>query len=100
MSISGIGVKVETNPGPTAVYTSDHGGHTVEQLADMCVNKLMVVSDEAPPEIRDQAQAFKDRMRMVVEFYMRQVKMCDRKTIIYQLNKHGLKDYVDVIRSM
>ena len=39
--------------GQALVFTSDHGGHTPEQMAEMALNKIMIVSSTAPPAIRD-----------------------------------------------
>lgn len=95
-----LGEEVKMEMGSVAVFTSENGGHSVEQLAEMCLNKLMVVSDNAPPEIRDQARAFREKMRSVLEFYFRQVVMCDRETIVHRLMQHGLKEYAEAIRNM
>ena len=39
--------------GNVMVYTSNNSGHSPEQIADMALNKIMSVSDSAPPVIRD-----------------------------------------------
>ena len=56
--------------GNALVFTSDNGGHSPEQMAEMALNKIMVVSETAPPAIRDQALAYKDHIRKVLVFYM------------------------------
>ena len=48
-----------TNLGDVQVYTSDNSGHSPEQMAEMAVNKIMLVSKDAPPVIREQALQFR-----------------------------------------
>ena len=41
-----------------SVETTLNRGWTPEEVAHRCANKLMEVSENAPPVIRDQAEAF------------------------------------------
>ena len=41
------------------VLTTENRGFTVEEIADRCLKKIIAVSDNSHPEIRDQAVAFK-----------------------------------------
>ena len=49
--------------GNALVFTSDNGGHSPEDMAEMALNKIMMVSDNAPPVIRDQAYAHRQRLK-------------------------------------
>ncbi len=49
--------------GDAIIFTSDNGGHSPEQMAEMALNKIMVVSETAPTVIRDQALAYKNQIR-------------------------------------
>ena len=51
--------KSSSELGPVNVYTSNNRGHSPEEIAEMALNKIMMVSDSAPPVIRDQAIAHK-----------------------------------------
>ena len=48
--------------GSVSVVSSNNGGLSNDQIADMLANKLMYISDEAPEPIRLQAEAFRDRV--------------------------------------
>ena len=37
--------------GNALVFTTDNRGHSPEQMAEMALNKIMTVSDTAPPAI-------------------------------------------------
>ena len=53
------------------VYTSSNGPLSPEQLAEMAVNDIISVSDDAPQPIRDQAHIFREQMLTVISKYMR-----------------------------
>ena len=50
--------------GSVNVISSDNGGLSNDQIADMLATKLIYISDEAPDPIRLQAEAFRDRFRL------------------------------------
>ena len=82
------------------VNTSDHRGFTPEELSEQCVQKLISVSDTAPPAIRDQARAYKKHVETLVAFYMRQAIRSDRTTVYNALNDAGHPDLADLIRRL
>ena len=45
------------------VFTTTDRGHSPEEMAEMAMNKIMVVSNDAPPVIRDQAIAHRDKLK-------------------------------------
>ena len=52
-----------TEVGSVNIKTSDQGGLTNEQIADLAVDKIASISDQAPPHIRQQAKLFKDQLK-------------------------------------
>lgn len=82
------------------VSTTSNRGFTPEEIADRCVEKLMHVSEEAPPEVRDQAKAFKERMRVVIAFYMKDAIKNDRVTMYNQLAQAGHSELAEIIRRL
>tara|TARA_R110002049_G_scaffold104921_1_gene251567 strand:+ start:205 stop:432 length:228 start_codon:yes stop_codon:yes gene_type:complete len=49
--------------GSVNVMTSDKGGLTNEQVADLAVDKIVSISDEAPAHIRQQANQFREHLK-------------------------------------
>lgn len=82
------------------VFASEHGGHSPEQIAEMCVNKLILISDQAPPEIAQQARALRDRMRDVVLYYVRLAVSEARETTATRLEQAGEAELAKCIRSL
>jgi len=80
------------------VQTTQNRGFTPDEVAERCVNKLISVSDSAPPAIRDQARAFQKHMEKVVAFYMREAIRSDRTTVYNKLLDAGHPELAEAIR--
>ena len=52
------------------VYTSNNGPLSSEQLAEMAVNDILSVSENAPQPVRDQANIFREQMKTVIARYI------------------------------
>jgi hypothetical protein len=71
------------------VHTSSHRGHTPEELAKLCADKLISVSDSAHPTIREQAKAYQSAIVHVVTSYMKEAVTNDRVTVYNALVDAG-----------
>lgn len=80
--------------------TTNERGFTVEEIAEDLLNKLLFISSEAHPAIRDQAMAFRDNIRPAIIHYMRQAVRSDRTTLAAQLSKQGHHDMAEIIRRL
>ena len=67
--------------GSVGVQTTDNRGFTPEETAIRCVNKIIGISDNAHPAIRDQAHAYRKEMEKIIAIYMRQAIKSDRTTV-------------------
>ncbi len=75
--------------GIVEVQTTSNRGFTPEEVAQRCVDKIIAVGDQTHPVIRDQAQAFKEHIRAVVTFYIKDAIRNDRHTIATRLRDAG-----------
>ena len=66
----------------------------------MARNKIVYVSEDAPPAIKDQAQAFANRVEEVVRFYIDLAKREERGTICQTLRNAGHNDIAEFIRRL
>ena len=87
-------------PGAVSVMTSSHGGHSPEQVAELCVDRLIRVADTAPPELALQARAFREQMLAVVLHYVKMAAEEDRATVITKLERAGSADVAQQIRRL
>jgi hypothetical protein len=82
------------------VQTTQNRGFSPDEVAERCVEKLISVSDDAHPAIRDQAKAFQKHMEKVVAFYMREAIRSDRTTVYNALKDAGHPKLADAIRRL
>ena len=82
------------------VHTTQNRGHNPEELAQMCVEKIVHVSDCAPPAIREQAKAFQNEIRSVITEYIKQGVLSDRTTVYNALSDAGHPELAELIRRM
>jgi hypothetical protein len=90
----------EMSVGSVGVKTTNNRGFTPEEVAELCVDRLMIVSNDAPPVIRDQALAHKERMKAVIAAYMKQAIQSDRTTVYNSISDAGHKKLAEYIRKM
>ena len=95
-----ISVGTGIDVGSIGVTTSNNGGLSSDQIAEMARKKIVYVSDDAPPAIKEQAQVFADRIEDVVRFYIDLAKREERGTICQTLRKAGHNDIADFIRRL
>ena len=92
------GVNGETVTGfDVKVFTTKNRGHTPEELAERAMEKLISVSETADPMVKAQAMVFKDRIRDLMVFYMREAIRSDRTTVCAELAKQGHADLARII---
>jgi hypothetical protein len=90
----------ETEVGNLGVTTTDNRGHTIEEIAEMAINKIISISDQAPAPIREQAHVFKETCKKVIAYYMQEAVNNHMCTIGNQLEKQGQKDLANIIRRL
>jgi len=83
--------------GAVDIITSDNGGLSNDQIAEMAANKIIYISDDAPEPIRLQAEAFKDRVRNLVQYYVELARKEERATICAKVREAGQHQLADAI---
>jgi len=86
--------------GSFMVRTTQERGFTVEEIAEDLLNKLLFISSEAHPAIREQAEAFKHQIRPAIIHYMKQAVRSDRTTLAAEFSKQGHLDMAEIIRRL
>ena len=86
--------------GSVNVMTSDKGGLTNEQIADLAVDKIVSISNEAPAHIRQQANQFREHLKNVMYHYLLLARSEERGTIIQALLSGGQKETAELIRRL
>ena len=86
--------------GKVSITTTDNRGLSVEEAAQMAVDKILYVAEDAPEPLREQAKAFKDTVREVIVYYMKHVVDQDRATVAARLREAGYPELAKNLRSL
>ena len=86
--------------GNALAFTSDNRGHSPEEMAEMALNKIMTVSETAPPVIREQAFEHRQRLKEVLVFYMNKMCQSERTTVWALMKQQGHDDMAEIIRRL
>jgi len=82
------------------VQTTHNRGHSPEEVAQRCVDRIISIGDETHPLIRDQARAFKEQVVKLVAHYMREAIKSDRTTVYNELKNAGQPQLAELIRRL
>ena len=86
--------------GKVNVMTSDQGGLTNEQISDLAVDKIVSISNDAPPHIRQQANQFREHLKKVLYHYLLLARKEERASIVQALRSSGQKETAEYIRRL
>jgi len=86
--------------GSVVVKTSEQGGLSNEQIADLAVDKIASVSENAPPHLKEQAKLFKEQLKGIIHHYILLARKEERATIIQALGSSGHKEMAEYIRRL
>lgn len=86
--------------GSPFVVTSSNGGHSADDIAELCVNRLIQISDSAHPALRDQAHAFREQMLKVIVHYVKMAMEEDRATMCAKIREAGFPDLASNLRRL
>jgi len=83
--------------GSVNIMTSENGGLSNDQIAEMLANKLIFISDDAPEPIRLQAEAFRDRVRNLAQYYIELARKEERASICAKVREAGQLELANAI---
>ena len=86
--------------GNVIVKTSEQGGLKNEQIADLAVEKIASVTEDAPPHVKQQAKLFKEQLKGIIHHYIILARKEERANIIQALRSSGQKETAEYIRRL
>jgi hypothetical protein len=93
-------IEVNTSVGSFDVQTTSERGHTPEELSANAVAKIISIAQDADPVIKQQAEAFRDRMFHVIVHTLEQAVKSDRTTLYNEFKKQGHDDVAEILRKL
>lgn len=86
--------------GDFTVTTTHNRGLNTEELTNLAVNKIISISATADPVLRQQAEAGRERMRMIIRASLDQAIKSDRLTLAHLLESQGHLDMAQILRKI
>ena len=86
--------------GQVMVSTTENRGHDVEFWATETTKKIVGISAEADPHIRQQAEAVRNQVYTLIYLGMKSAIASDRVTLQGTLASQGHEDLAKVIREL
>ena len=80
--------------------TTKNVGFSAEHWADRCTDKIIRVADDHDSFIKEQALAYKESIRQVVLFYMKNVIKSDRTTLYNLFLQQGETKMAEILRRL
>ena len=90
---------VESSVGSPTVVTSTDGGLSAEQITVLCCNKIVQVSENAAPEVKEQAAVFRTQLEAVVHAYVTKAMQEERETCVQIAVRGGYSELAELLRS-
>ena len=88
-------VSVESSIGTPTVVTTDNRGMNAEEWAELAVNRIVAVSANAPPQVREQAFAYKAMIKALLIDYFKKVAKSEKSTAKTIWNEQGLEGLME-----
>jgi len=86
--------------GTVNVIATSSRGLNSNELAELALDKIVYIADNSHPLVAQQARAFKDNIRSVLQRYFEQAQKSERTTICAELTQHGHPDMAEIIRRL
>ena len=78
--------------GNVVVTTTENAGHDPEFWAQTAADRIISVGGNCHPAIAQQAEAFKESVRVTALHYIKEAIKSDRVTLIGELERQGHKE--------
>lgn len=92
-----ISVQVPVLLGGVVVHTTENRGFTPEELTERALDKLIYVGQNSHPVIREQAEAFREQIRGVILFYLKEAVASQNVTISNRLIQAGYPELTKLL---
>ena len=83
--------------GDVQVMTTENRGFTPEEIAERALNKIIHVGSQTHPTIRDQAEVFRENIRKVLVFYMKEAVRSHNVSLVTKFKKAGYPELVKIL---
>ena len=86
--------------GTVMVSTTENKGHDPEFWAEQITNKIVGISSNAAPHVRQQAEAFRHDVYQIILHGVKYAIKSDRVTLADLLRQSGHADMADIMKEL
>ena len=86
--------------GTVMVSTTENKGHDPEFWAEQITNKIVGISSNAAPQVRQQAEAFRHDVYQIILHGVKNAIKSDRVTLADLLRQSGHADMADIMKEL
>lgn len=83
--------------GDVMVRTTNNRGYTPEEIAEMAIDKIIYVGNQAHPAIRDQAEAFKAHIYTLLLLSLKEAVNSHNVTLANKFRVLGREDLIPIL---
>jgi len=91
---------VQSNLGLVMVQTEENKGHSPEWWAERLTDRIVGISENAAPHIRQQAEAFKVAIYETILYHIKSAIKSDRCTISNTLRSQGHENLAKILKEL
>ena len=91
---------VQSNLGLVMVQTEENKGHSAEWWAERLTDRIVGISENAAPHIRQQAEAFKVAIYNTILYHIKQAINSERCTMSNLLKAQGHEDLAKILKEL
>jgi hypothetical protein len=88
------------SPGSVKITTTSGRGLSPEELAEMTIGKIISISESSHPLIKQQAEAFRDNLRVVLVKAFYNAQKSERTTLYNLFINQGHADMAEIIKRL
>jgi len=91
--------ELETAIGTVQIMTSNGRGFSAEELAERALNQIINVGENVPPVIAEQARAYRENLREVLIYFMREAMRSRNVTLVNKFTQAGHPELIPILDS-
>ena len=86
--------------GDVIVSTTQNKGHDPDFWADAATKRIVSVGENSHPLLKEQALSFREDIRKVIGYYIKEAIRSDRITLAAEVETQGQPDLANIIRRL
>jgi len=83
--------------GSVMVQTTSGRGASPEEFAERALRRIIYIGEHVPPEIRAQAEGYREHIRDVLLFYLREAVSAHNRTLAIKLTEAGHPELISLL---